>query len=432
MKLQFLLLDISDTFRRRRLYFLLPFVGVSLLGILAAYLIPEEFESFSTVMVRRDAAPVRPDAGAGADQLSLFTEIVHSRATLEAVVDTLMGETVAPGHPPVEEQVAGLGAMIRTEQRGSDACRITVEHPDPATARRIAEVVTEVSLRTSRQADRLQLDEAVKFFEQRLAEYGRSPDAREFSATSTGEVPAVPEESSLRAALGRAETDLNETDKSLALKERNVTIVASAMESLDEPATISRLSSLENRVAGAYAGEVRTQAVRYGELLTRYRPRHPEVQSARRQLLGLLQRTVETLKSEREQLQTRAVELRDRTRTLRYRIGLLAARTDTSHQQVRRANVSPDIVADLRHQLEQVRLTRDLHERAGSRFSVLDRPQRSSSPVRPDRPFIIGLGALLGFLLGLAGLMAAESLDPTIRRPRDLDVFGKPVIATLP
>jgi uncharacterized protein involved in exopolysaccharide biosynthesis len=77
-------------------------------------------------------------------------------------------------------------------------------------------------------------------------------------------------------------------------------------------------------------------------------------------------------------------------------------------------------------------MARDLREQAGSRFSILDRPQQPSSPISPDRPLIIGLGAVLGFLIGVVSVVATESLDPTIRRAGDLEVFGKPVIATLP
>lgn len=431
MKLQFLLLDLSDTFRRRRLYFLLPFAAVFVLGVLAAYVLPEAYESVGTVMVQRNLQGTRQENGEREDHLLLFTEIVHSKSTLAAVAAALSraADSTSGRVPVSDEAVTALAGAIRTERRGQDACRIIAEHADPETAHRIATIVMDVSLQASRLVDLRQLDDAVGFYERKLAEYGQGDEAS--PAVSGASVP-VADESSFRISLARTEAELSQTEGLLALKERGLGLLAPASGTIDEPATISRLSSLESRVVGPPAADIRREAARYAGLLTRYRPRHPEVQSARRQLLALVQRAVSTLQSERDRLQGQAGQLRQRQRFLRERLGSLVARTDTTRDVPRRAAVSQEVVAGLRRDLEQARLERDLRAQAGSRLTILDRPERPSSPVRPDRPLIIGLAALIGLLLGSAGLAAAESLDPTIRRPRDLEVFGKPVIATLP
>jgi uncharacterized protein involved in exopolysaccharide biosynthesis len=161
MKLQFVLLDLSDTLRRRRLYLLVPFAAVCVLGILAAYLLPEKYESFSTVIVQRNGSVLPPEGQGAADPLGLFREIVRSRYTLEAVAESLRAAAPSASRPSLEEQTALLGSAITAEQRGTDACRITARHDNPETARRIAEVVTAVALNASGQGNRRQLDETV-------------------------------------------------------------------------------------------------------------------------------------------------------------------------------------------------------------------------------------------------------------------------------
>jgi uncharacterized protein involved in exopolysaccharide biosynthesis len=431
MRLKFALLDVSDTLRRRRRYLLLPFGGVFLLGIFVAYLLPEKYASFSTVIVQHNGSILPPEGSAAVDPLSLFREIVRSRYTLEAVAESLVAATPAASRPSLEEETVLLGNSITAEQRGADACRITAVHEDPETARKIAEIVTAVALRASGQSDRQQLDGAVRLAEEKLAHYEKSMAGRDPSPLSSG-TSVPPDGAALRGALGRAVKEGQEAEAAVAAAERSLVLVRSSITSLDDPGTISRLASLENHAGAAFAGNIRTLATRYAELLTRYRPLHPEVQNVRRQLLGLLDRSAASLEAERDQAQTRTAELRVRQRQLRERIASLDSPGEGAAPVIPAPETAPGNMADLRHQLEQARSERDLNRQSGSRITILDRPQRPTSPVSPDRPFIICLAAAAGILIGIVTLVGAELLDTTIRRPGDLEVFGKPVIATLP
>jgi succinoglycan biosynthesis transport protein ExoP len=431
MKLQFVLLDLSDTLRRRRLYLLVPFAAVCVLGILAAYLLPEKYESFSTVIVQRNGSVLPPEGQGAADPLGLFREIVRSRYTLEAVAESLRAAAPSASRPSLEEQTALLGSAITAEQRGTDACRITARHDNPETARRIAEVVTAVALNASGQGNRRQLDETVHLYEEKLARYEKETAGRTSSA-SAGEGGTPADAAALRGALGRTGTELQEAEAAGSAAERSLTVIRTSIASLDDPATISRLSSLDSRAGGAFAGSLRTLALRYADLLRRYRPLHPEVQSVRRQLVALLDKTAAALETERDAAQSRVSELRGRQHQLHARIAAIEAGTEGLAQKTPAPEASSETIADLRRQLEQARTARDLNVRAGSRIAILDRPQRPSSPVSPDRPFIIGLAAIAGLCIGIIALVVAELLDTTIRRAGDLEVFGKPVIATLP
>ncbi len=423
MRLHFLLADASETLRRRRFHLLVPWLVFVLGGILTAYLLPERYEAFSTVIVQRDASP------GGADRLGLFREIVQSRSVLAAAADSLHGGRTAASRPPGQEDVALLMTAVTTEQLGPDALRITAVHADPGEARRIAEVVTGIAIAVSAQADRRQLDEAVHFYEKKLAEYEQTQRRNE---TTPGVTQPGGSAMALRGALSRASGDLQEAEAVSARIDQALVLLRTASETLDDRATLGRLAAMDNRSAGRLAEQIRAASARYTNLLTRYRPLHPEVQSARRQLLGLLDKAGLELESERSQAQTRMAEIQRRQRQLREQLAAAPSEPSAEAAQPTPSGVSRDIIPDLRRQLEQARVARDLRTQAGSRLTVLDRPQTADSPASPDRPLIIGLAAILGLLAGLAAVMAAESLDTTIRRPRDLETFGKPVIATLP
>jgi polysaccharide biosynthesis transport protein len=416
-------MDVRDTLRRRLLYLLVPLGTVLLLSILAAYLLPERFASFSTVIVQRESAPADAQAS-GADPLGLFMEIVRSHATLEAAADTLLASSRGGDR---EAQVALLARSIVTEERGTDACRITASAGDPETAQRMADAVTGAAIRISLQTDLRRLNEAVRFYEQKLSEYHSAPAGTEPPAAGRTAAPGAVD----RAALARTAGELQAAQVSLGATERSLAALRSSVESLDDPATLSRLAALDTRTAGPFVANIRSLATRYADLLTRYRPLHPEVQSVRRQLAGLIAKTVSGLEADRDALRVQIADLGMRERQLRFRAAAAESVTENP-VRVSEAGVPRDVVAGLQHELEQARVARDLRERSGNRVSVLDRPQRPSAPVSPDRPLIIMIGGLTGLLLGVAALAVAESLDATIRRAGDLEIFGKPVIATLP
>ena len=69
---------------------------------------------------------------------------------------------------------------------------------------------------------------------------------------------------------------------------------------------------------------------------------------------------------------------------------------------------------------------------AGERFTVIDSPQIPERPVKPNRPVIALIGFILGLGVGVGMAAIAESMDTTIRVPKDIKkVTGIPVLATI-
>jgi hypothetical protein len=67
------------------------------------------------------------------------------------------------------------------------------------------------------------------------------------------------------------------------------------------------------------------------------------------------------------------------------------------------------------------------------RLQILQEPRWPSSPARPNRPQVIGLGALIGLALGACAVMVGEYLDSSVKDVRDAEqIVGAPILGTIP
>lgn len=63
---------------------------------------------------------------------------------------------------------------------------------------------------------------------------------------------------------------------------------------------------------------------------------------------------------------------------------------------------------------------------------IIDQARPGTKPVRPNRPFNMLVGALVGLGLGIAVAVALRYLDNTIRSPEDVEKLGLPMLAFIP
>ena len=87
---------------------------------------------------------------------------------------------------------------------------------------------------------------------------------------------------------------------------------------------------------------------------------------------------------------------------------------------------------DMRVKLEQARIARELGRNAQNAFIIIDPARVPTKPTKPNRMLIVAGGILAGLFLGALSAVVVELLDTTIRSPREIEVFGKPIIALIP
>ena len=79
--------------------------------------------------------------------------------------------------------------------------------------------------------------------------------------------------------------------------------------------------------------------------------------------------------------------------------------------------------------LEQAITARDLGTASASQFIVIDPALLPTKPTKPNRPQLVLAGLAVGLFLGFVTVLLKELLDTTVRTPRDIEVYQKPVIA---
>ena len=89
---------------------------------------------------------------------------------------------------------------------------------------------------------------------------------------------------------------------------------------------------------------------------------------------------------------------------------------------------------DLKNREMEARLSQNMEaDRRGERLTVIEPPLPAEQPASPDRPLLIGLGAVLALGLGVFAIFLAESLDDTVRDRRALErVTDLPIIGLIP
>ncbi|MEL7311226.1 MAG: lipopolysaccharide biosynthesis protein [Pseudomonadota bacterium] len=89
---------------------------------------------------------------------------------------------------------------------------------------------------------------------------------------------------------------------------------------------------------------------------------------------------------------------------------------------------------DLKAREMEARLAQNLEsDRRGERLTVIEPPLPAEQPASPDRPLLIGLGAILALGLGAFSIFLAESLDDTVRDKESLErVTALPVLGLIP
>jgi uncharacterized protein involved in exopolysaccharide biosynthesis len=425
------------------MFFLIPFFTISLLSVIGAFILPKRFESYTTILLEKDQTKdplmdywTRSGMTFGGDnQLSTLNEILFSRTTIQNLLDTLGKKPDVSSNEKWDDLIEATRRQIATSLTGNDAFRISFADKDPHVTKKAAEALCNIYIQTSLRSDRQQAEETVNFLEQKVEEMRKEFEAqqREYLGTRQRGLSSQPqEESALRPQLVKITEDLSSVERTLEQQTRALSQIKNFRDNLDNPGVISQISAIDAPGAGIYVDTLKAVSVRYNQLLTRYTPRYPQVQLARKELAELLQKTSEALeveiqnsKSKRSSLQSNRDEM-VRGISTSINTGTITAERSSEFIRVR------DNYEVTKQRLDQAKVKKELADRGRSRYVILDPAEVPSTPSKPKKGLIIGGGSSLGFIVGLAAMFLMEYYDPTIRRKRDIEVFNRPIIGYIP
>lgn len=432
--------QVLSILKRRRRWIILPLVLVTILSIAGALMLPRRYESSTTIWVQRDEI-LNPLVSftmavqlASEDRLRTFNEIVYSRQTIEALLDSLGLRAMAETPAALDEMIDRTKASIRTDRSGSDSFTMHFADTDPVRAQRAVTMLANMFIQTRLRAEFQRNEYTVQFFENKLNEYEEKYGETQRSMVSllrqrSKEIPG-----GVGSFTGRFDV-LNERirDASERIREReralmNIALFPEAFRTDRGRMALSNLQAIDV----PNASDLRPLALAYDSVSTRYTPRHPEVGKVESRIMEVLERTRVMIQSELSVLTARLSEVQ------KSRAETIQAITQSSISQTVDRDTESDysfyqqLFNDMRVKLEQARIARELGLNAQNAFIIIDPARVPAKPTKPNRTLIAAGGMIAGLFLGLLAAAATELLDTTIRSPREIEVYGKPIIALIP
>jgi uncharacterized protein involved in exopolysaccharide biosynthesis len=215
---------------------------------------------------------------------------------------------------------------------------------------------------------------------------------------------------------------------------------------------------------GTLAGQLAAARAQLSELELRMTPEHPDLMRVRRVVAELeeqVRRTTarvpvgapqrasltpnelrrseleEEIRSIDRQLAQKAREeerLRGLTRTYQSRVDAAPSRETELIELMRDYGTLQQVYTGLLAKREESKVASNLERRQISeQFKVLDPPQVPQRPFTPNRPRITLMGAILGFLVGVALAALLEYRDSSLRTTEDvISALSLPVLAVIP
>jgi uncharacterized protein involved in exopolysaccharide biosynthesis len=169
--------QLVSVIRRRWFWIVAPIVVVTTICVIGAYLLPRRYESTTTIWVQKDEI-LNPLVSftmavqmASEDRLRTFNEIVYSRQTIEALLDSLGRRTGIESQAAWDELIDKTKASIRTDRSGSDSFTMLFVDTDPVRAQRAVTTLAHMFIQTRLQAEFQRNEYTVQFFENKLHEY---------------------------------------------------------------------------------------------------------------------------------------------------------------------------------------------------------------------------------------------------------------------
>ncbi len=437
---QITLFHIFAVLRRRKWLIVVPALIVSILCVVGAYILPRKYESSTTIWVQRDEI-LNPLVSftmavqmASEDRLRAFNEIVYSRQMMEAIIDSLHINEKAETPIQWDEMVDRVKSNIKTERRGSDSFVMTYTDTDPVRAQRAVTLLASMFIRTRLRAETQRNDLTVDFFSRKLKEY-----QEKFGETQETVVSLVKQRvqqlpsgaTTLIPRLDAVDDKIRESGERIKMFQRAQGDIRLFPEAFRTERGRQALAELQQSDL-PYSGELRGLLAGYDSVTVRYTSKYPEVGKYETQIVELLRRVDVVIESEMSAQTTKLGELqKDRARLIEdMTSSSIAQRVD----QVKESNYGfyRTLYDDMKVKLEQAKIAQELGRNSQNAFIIIDPARVPAKPTKPNRKLIIIGGCIVGLLIGFVSAAAAELLDTTVRSPREIDVYHKPVIALLP
>ena len=466
---------VAPVFRHRRLV-ALSFLGIFLGSIVAAFLLPKQYQAEMKILVNRERVDpvlttekttvIESHSEVSEEQVQSEVELLRSRDLLENVVKACGLAPAVKGQDEREQSVSLARAVRSLERklqveplRKTNLINVTYQSRDPELADRVLNTLSSLYLEKHLAVHRL--PGAFDFFQKQTERYRNELAATEEHLvrfdSDTGLVSpdlekeiALRKQSEFEAALRETRTDIAETSQRINALEAQIVAtsprITTQERTSDNPWLLQQMRST-----------LLTLELKHTELLSKFAPEYPLVQEVDKQIAQtqaaiaaaeqspVHEQTTdrdptyawlrEELAKNRAQLialRARAEALAPVVQTYQVKTHSLDEKGATQEDLVRTAKAAEQNYLLYLQKQEEARISDALDR---NRIVNVAIAQAATVPALPTRSplFTLLLGGLLATCLSLGSAYVADYIDPSFRTPQELyNTLDVPVLAAIP
>lgn len=410
---------------------------VTILSAVGAFMLKSKYESSTTILVQREEILnplIRFEmaiTAASEDRLRTFNEIIYSNTTIQKLIDSLRFSSAATTNEKGEELVKTVRRNVTTERRGSDSFRISYLDTDPVRAQKAASLLANLFITTILRVAQQRDDQAVQFFENKLEELHQKFEASQKQVVNLLQqrMNTMPVESrGMYNRLEEVEKQISDIDSRANIYNQALDILKTLPTALQTESGKQRLYDLA-RYDIPLTVDLRPLLIKYDDYLRRYTPKYPEVEKLEKQIEELLDQVRSGVQSEFPKLEPKRSALEQRRTALIDNIRESSVNERVGDEKESDYGMYRKLYDDMKVKLEQAKTSRDLGSTGANQFIIIDPALVPFQASKPNKRMIVLGGFGLGIFLGLLVAILRELLDTTIRAPRDIEQYNKPVIA---
>ena len=466
---------VAPVFRHRRLV-AVSFLGIFLGSILAAFLLPKQYQAEMKILVKRERVDptltsdkttvIDSRSEVSEEQVQSEVELLRSHDLFENVVKAC-GLVPALNGKDDRAQSVSLARAVRNLEKKlqveplikTNLISVTYQSHDPRLAAQVLNTLSSLYLEKHLAVHRL--PGAFDFFQKETERYRNELTANEehlvrFDSEAGLVSPEIEKEIALRkqsefeAALRETRTDIAETSQRISALEAQVATTSPRITTLERT---SDNPMLEQQLKSTLLN----LELKRTELLTKFAPEYPLVREVEKQIVEaqtaiaasekspLREQTTdrdptygwmrEELAKNRAQLialRARAEALAPVVQTYQIKAHSLDEKGATQEDLVRAAKAAEQNYLLYLQKQEEARISDALDR---NRIVNVAIAEAATVPALPTRSplFTLLLGGLLATCLSLGSAYAADYLDPSFRTPQELyDTLDVPVLAAVP
>lgn len=480
---------VAIAFRRRRLV-VLSFSGILLGAILVAVLQPNQYESGTKILVKRERVDPIVTAESSAlpqfaievteEDLNSEAELLKSRDLLENVVracnlqrpsDSTWSNLLAmmkvnmtrqtpDTEVPIAKAVRTLAKKLDVEVvKKTNLISVTYKSVDPELATRVLSALTNLYLEKHLAVHRP--PGAYDFFQQQTQQYGKGladAEASLVNFTAGGTVVSAKLEKEVTLGkLAEFEGILRQTQAAIAETQQRIRILREQSVSIP-PRMVTQVRTFDDAtLLSQFRSGLLTLELKRTELLGKFEPAYRPVQEIEAQIAQTREALAAAEKSQlheettdrdpthewaREELakaksdlaglQARADATAQTVRSYRVHAGTLEQQEVVQDDLIRTVKAKEDNYLLYLRKAEEARISDALDRKRIINVAVAEAATVPSLPSN-QRSLTVLIGLLLATLTSVGLAFASEYLDPTFRTPDEVRSFlNIPLLATMP